>query len=166
MRLVLEEVTNWMKRVKKLYGAFTVIAILFIIVGGAGGKLVTQLFDVDIPIVIFVPLMIPLTLLTNWGYASLILHFKDVVRSVFKSATAAYQVGEKIETTHYEVRHEYGNTYSVSSHTENKGCLFAGLAIMGRFWLWAFFCIYIAPFLTYKKYQKSKVELKKYKKEI
>ncbi len=158
------KVTRWMKKVKKLYGAFTVIAILSIVIGLSGGILLFKsLFEVEIPLGILVPLSIPLALLTNWGYASLILHFKDVVRSVFKSATSAYQAGEKIETTHYQVSHEYGNTYRVSSYTENKGCLFAGLAIMARFWLWAFFCVYIAPFLTYKKFQKSKEEVKKFK---
>ncbi len=158
------KVKRWMKKVKKLYGFFTVVAILSLVLGVAGFSVFKDLLGIDLPVALLAPLAIPLSLLTNWGYASLILHFKAVVKSVFKSASAAYQVGEKFETTHYQVRHEYGNTYSVSSTTDNKGCLFAGLAIMARFWLWAFFCVYIAPFLTYKKFQKSKEELKEFKK--
>ena len=157
-------VKRWMKKVKRLYGFFTVLAVLMFIIGLPLISWFRNLFDVSIPIEIFIPLAIPLSFLTAWGYASLILHFKAVVKSVFKSASAAYQMGEKFETTHYQVRHEYGNTYSVSSYTENKGCAFAVFAIAGRFFLWAFFCVYIAPFLTYKKYQKSKAEIKKYQK--
>lgn len=148
-------VKKWIKKVTLLYGFFTALAIVFIAV-------VWGIATTMGPLAIFAVVASPIILLTGWGYASLILNFKQVAKAVIKSGMQGYEVGEKIETTNYEVTHEFGNTYRVSAHTENKGCLFAMIAGVARLMVWLFFCVYVAPFLTFRKLWRSVQNLKKY----
>ena len=100
------------------------------------------------------------------GHATMKLYSDDVKKSVLKSGVEGYGIGKNIETTHVEVSHEYGNTYSVSSYTENKGCLFALLAGGGRYLLWVIYCAYAGPFVTVKKIKASQENVKKYEAQI
>lgn len=147
-------VKKWVKKAIKLYSVFTVIGFIVIFVA--------FLIIISNDISIINAFLMCLFLLTCWGYATLILYFRPIIKSVAKWGVGGYRVGEKIETTHVNVTHEYGNTYRVSSYTENKGCLFAIFAAGARFFVWAFFCVYIGPFLTVKKIKRSIVNLKKY----
>ena len=117
----------------------------------------------DIPPFLGYILIPPYVLLTSWGYATLITYFPDIIKSVFKAGKTGFEAGEKIETTHIRVTYEYGNNYKVSSTTENKGCLFGFLGVTIQFIIWAFFCVYIGPFLTFKKIIGSRKNLKQYK---
>ncbi len=150
-------VEKWVKKVKKLYIVSSVIAAI------ASILIWTLLSKVDagVPKIVYL-LYPPLILLTCWGYAMLVLYLPDVVKSVLKSGQAGYREGEKHQTTHVQVTHEYGNNYRVSSYTEDKGCLFAFIAGMIRFMIWAFFCVYVAPFLNFKKLKKSIENLRAY----
>lgn len=150
-------VKKWVKKVSTLYIVFTILALL-------GIPLVYLLLPLfDIPQILGFILIPPYLLLTNWGYATLITYFPEIVKSVFRAGKTGFEVGEKFETTHIQVTHEYGNNYRVSSTTDNKGCLFGFLGGMIRFIIWAFFCVYIGPFLTFKKIIKSKENLRQYK---
>ena len=150
-------VKKWVKKISILYTVFTIAALLEI-------PLVCLLLPLfEIPKILGYILITPYLLLTNWGYATLITYLPEIIKSTFKAGKAGYEVGEQFETTHIQITHEYGNTYRVSSSTENKGCLFGYLAVMIQFLIWAFFCVYIGPFLTFKKITKSKENLKQYK---
>lgn len=150
------KVKRWVKKVIFLYAFFSVLALLTTIMSFSVQVQFDELQGLSY---IFLPIMF---LWTSWGYASLILHFKEVLKSVIKAGSTGYRVGEQFQTTHYEVRHEYANKYSVSSRTENKGCLFAFIAGGIRFLIWAFFCVYIAPFRVFKKIRNNIKNLKSY----
>lgn len=147
-------VKAWTKKVIVLYGAFTVLGCIIIVM--AFGFLMSLGAPLALGVLSFV------FMLTCWGYATMILYIRPIFKSVVKWGSAGYHVGEKIESTHVTVTHEYGDTYRVSSHTENKGCLFAVIAGGARFFVWAFFCVYIGPFLTFKKLRNSLKNLKDY----
>ena len=150
-------VKKWVKKVSILYIVFTILALL-------GIPLVClSLPSFDIPQALFYIIIPPYLLLTSWGYATLITYLPEILNSTFKAGKTGFEVGEKFQTTHIRVTHEYANNYRVSSTTNNKGCLFGFLGGMIQFILWAFFCVYIGPFLTFKKIIKSKENLKKYK---
>ena len=150
-------VKKWVKKVSALYIVFTILALF-------GIPLVYLLLPLfDIPQILGFILIPPYLLLTSWGYATLITYFPEIIESVFKAGKTGLEVGEKFETTHIRVTHEYANNYSVSSTTDNKGCLFGFLGGMIQFIIWAFFCVYIGPFLTFKKIKKSRENLKQYK---
>lgn len=78
-------------------------------------------------------------------------------------AKYGYQIGETVKTTKVDVSHEFGNTYKVSSHTEEKGLLFACIAMAGIMIAWAGYCIYKGTFLTFKKIKNTKLKLEEYK---
>ena len=148
-------VKAWIKKVIILYSVFTGLSIFFMIIG-------FSIFSaIDLPGIIYMLLPI-LVILTAWGYASIILYAKDIFKSVAKAGKAGYKVGEQIETTYVDVTHEYGKTYRVSSHTENKGCLFAMISAGAKFFFWGFFCVYIGPVLTFKKVWYSVKNIKAY----
>ena len=150
-------VKKWVKKVSKRYVIFTIVTLLEIPIV----FLLMPFFD--LPQVLGYIVLPPCLLLTNWGYATLITYFPNIVKSVFKAGKTGFEAGKEIETTHIHVTHEYGNNYRVSSTTDNKGCLFAFLAGTVKFVIWAFFCVYIGPFLTFKKIKKSREKLDQYK---
>ena len=153
---------KWVKKVSALYIGFTVFAVISAVAGIAILDLLIPSVGI-IPKVIITVLCMPLFLLTNWGYATVITYFPEIIKSVFKAGKTGFEVGLNVETTHVQVSHEYGNTYSVSATTENKGFLFGYIAAVVQFIIWAFFCVYIGPFLTFKKIRKSIKNLKQYK---
>lgn len=154
---------RWVIKVCILYTVFSVIAIAVISFMLSAASYMASLTET--PTSIFF-VAIPLIFLTCWGYAMLILYAPQIFKSVIKFGSTGYHIGEKIETTSVKVTHEFGNSYRVSSSTENKGCLFAVIAGMIRFFVWAFFCVYIAPFLTLKKLIKTINSIKGYPRDL
>ena len=150
-------VKRWVQKIKKLYFVFTVLSVIFIFFACA-----MALESKEENAFLFV-VTSPLMILSGWGYATLIMYFPQVIKDVISWGSQGYKMGEQFETTHVQVTHEYGNRYRVSSHTENKGCLFAVIAGIARFMVWAFFCVYIGPFLTFKKLRRSIQNLNNYK---
>ena len=161
-------VKRWTKKVIVLMSVFTVIAFVWIFAMGAlvfgANSLMQEMNGEGIsPIVIFLfsYILMPFALiLSNWGYAMIILDLPNIAKSVMKSARFGYDAGKNIETTHVQVTHEFGNNYRVSSYTDNKGCLFGFIAGMAKFMVWAVFCVYVAPFLTFKKLKASFANMK------
>lgn len=154
------KVKKWIKKVKKLYTVFSIVAVIVALIVTIVMKFV---YDISVIPLFFVYVFFQaLILLSCWGYATLIMYFPKVIKSVFKSGSAGYKVGSQIETTHVNVTHEYGNTYRVSSYTENKGCLFAVIVGTARFFVWMVFCVYVGPFVTFKKVRASKKNLVEY----
>jgi len=148
-------VKAWIKKVIILYSLFTGFSIITMIIA------ISIMSAFDVPGIAYLILPI-LDILTAWGYASIILYAKDIFTSVAKAGKTGYQVGSQFETTYVDVTHEYGNTYRVSSRTENKGCLFAVISAGAKFFFWAFFCVYVGPFLTFKKVWYSVKNIKEY----
>ena len=153
-------VDTWIKRTKKLYRNFLIAGAVFTIIGFillfSSGMLNTPLFLLALPLLPF------LIFFTACGYATLVLYFPTIFKSIVKAGSAGYDIGKNIETTHVNVTHEFGNTYRVSSYTENKGCLFAYISGFAKFFLWMVFCVYIGPFVTYKKLRASLKKLAAY----
>ena len=150
---------GWLKRTCILYAVFSVFAFFEIILFFA----LYRLLDLPQMLIYILGVLMPaLLLLTNWGYATLISYLPSIVKSVIEWVKGGYNVGKNFETTHVQVTHEYGNRYNVSSYTENKGCLFAVVAGVLRLFIWAFFCVYIGPFLTFKKITGSIKNIKGY----
>ncbi len=137
-------VKAWLIKICVLYIIFTVIAIVIIAMpsSSTSAELPSAAASVLVPIV---------TVLTCWGLATLIVYFRPIFKSVISTGKAGYGVGKQVQTNKVDVSHEYGNTYRVTGRTEDKGCLFAVIAGSLKFCVWAFFCIYIGPFLTFKK---------------
>lgn len=159
-------VKRWVRKVCVLYGVFTVLAVLFALcvigvrsalvslAGGEGEGAAGVAMGI---------LYLAVNLLSGWGLASLLLYFRQIVRSVGKTVGIGYEMGEQIQETHYQVTHEFGDRYHVTAHTENKGCLFGVIAGVCRFVLWAIFCVYVAPFLTFQKLRAELSVLKQYR---
>lgn len=159
-----EKAEQWKNKVVKLYGIFSILGIATCFLGGLiiyVGILANESMNFGVLLICCV-LAIPLTLLTNWGYASMILYFKKMVKSIWEATKIGYQIGEQVKTTEIDIKHEYGNTYKVSKNTYDKGLLFAYITAVAGFVVWAFFCVYVAPFLTYKKYKNTKIALQEY----
>lgn len=90
-------------------------------------------------------------------------YLTKIAKGVISSGKSGYGVGEKIETTHIQVTHEFANNYRVTAYKENKGCLFAVIAGVAKLMVWLFFCVYVGPFITFKRIFKSVKNLKSYK---
>lgn len=157
---------KWTKRVKKLVRnqLFKYLLLAFVI------AIVTGFAT---PINPFLKLVLCLfyTLVFCWcavGTAVLKLYKKEIfnVKSMLAWGMAGYNIGKDIETTHITVNHEYGNTYSVKSYTEDKGCLFAIIALCIRYMLVAPYCLFKGLPLTFKKYTKTIENMKAYKSQL
>ena len=145
---------KWLKKVIVLYGVFSVLGITI-----AAPFIAPIISDANLP----VSLSFPLMLLTSWGFASLFLYFKQMIKVILNAGKIGYNVGSQIKTTRIDITHEYANTYKVSSYKEDKGIFFTIIAVVASFWCWLFFCVYIAPFLTCKKIISTVKNLQKYK---
>ena len=160
-------VKKWVKRAKRLYVTFSIFAIiitllLLFVSSFIMGKLpeAKQYFEImAIPVTI---LSLIVGLLTAWGFATMILNFKLMVKSMWSSGSAGYRAGEQIQTTHISVRHEYGNTYRVKSTTEDQGCILAMIYGFINLFVWAFLCVYVCSFLTFRKINVSKNNLENF----
>ncbi len=60
--------------------------------------------------------------------AGFFIFFIPILKANWKKIMLGFELGEQIKTTRVDVRHEYGSTYSATSTTETKGCLFAIIA--------------------------------------
>ncbi len=150
-------VLSWIKKVCVLYAVFSAIAILAIVL------IIPAIASSNVIPSFFAYLILPcLFILTCWGYATLIIYIPKVIKSLKESAKAGYEIGKNIETTHINVTHEFGNTYRVSSYKDNKGCLVAYISMVLRFVIWCAFCVYVGPFLTFKKLFNSIKNIKAY----
>ena len=161
-------VKAWVKKTIKLFTIFTVLAamealivwsIFGILVFAAKGTTETFLiiaysFGLVVAGLAFFP--------TNWGYGVMFMHLPEVLKSLFQSMKVGYKIGEQVQTTRVQVTHEFGDTYRVSSHTDNQGCLFAVIGGGVRLLIWMVFSIYIAPYLLYKKVRDSMKNIKAY----
>lgn len=140
-----ERQKRWLNRVKRLYKCATIIAVLATFFSAI---FIAKMFEINSIIVMFA---MPLLVLTCWGYVSMALYFKPMIKSIWNATKFGYKTGEKIKETHVNVSHEFGDTYKVSSYETDKGVLFAYIMSVVSFVCWVAFCIYVAPFLTYKK---------------
>ncbi len=149
-------VKNWIKKAIKLYIIFSSVAVLmsFIVL------FISQY--ADMPVCFTYIVLPPVILWSCWGYATMIMYLPQVIKTIRKTGSIGFNIGENIETTHVNVTHEYGNTYKVSSYTETKGCLFAIVGGVLGFFAWAIFCVYVGPFITFKKIRASSDNVKKY----
>lgn len=146
-------VKRWVNKATALYVVFTIFAIIITVVA-----IITGSFSG------YIPFLIPfVSILASWGFATIIMNFKLLVKSMVSAGINGFQDGEQIQTNHVSVSHDYGNRYKVSTYTEHQGC--AGAMIYGfiNFFVWAFLCVYVCPFLTLKKIGNSKKNLKKFK---
>ncbi len=149
---------KWNKRVLRIFIFRTIIALIIAI-----ALIVLVSSSASGNTFLFALLIFVLTIATAWGFASMKVYRKEVVKGVFKAASAAYKVGQKFETTHYTVSHEYANTYKVSSYKTNDGCLFAIISVFVNYTVWSFFCVYFAPFIIFKKFTANLKEIKSFK---
>ncbi len=155
-----KRVKSWVKRTYSLYRIFTIISILLTPIVYALISAVSLEMG-GFPFIIY--LLIPFyCVLVGFGFATIIIYFKKISKTVVNAGKLGFNTGEKFETTHVNVTHEYGNTYSVSSYTENKGCLFAFIFAFAAYMIWGAFCLYVGPFLTFKKLRESKRKLAAY----
>ncbi len=141
-------VKRWLVKTILLYLIFSAVAILAaIIISNAPTYpeffgISTELANIVVPI---------LSVLVCWGFATLFMYLPQVLGTVGKTAAKGFEIGDSVKTTHVNVTHEYGDYYKVSSHTESSGCLFALFGGLAGFFLWAVFCVYIGPFINFKK---------------
>lgn len=170
-------VSKWVKRATKLYTVFSIviiiIALLFLSISSAlFDEISNEMFAEELPNmeifseIMAVPAQIVILLvsvLTAWGFATMILNFRLMIKSLWSSSVKGYHAGEQIKINHVSVRHDYGNTYSVRNTTEDKGCLFACIYGFINLFVWAFLCVYVCPFLTFRKIKDSKKNLEIYK---
>lgn len=159
-------VKRWTKKVRARYRAFTVIAVLLtIMIAAMGAGLSALIGGSGISPLLAIPLFLlylVVDLLASWGMATMSLQWKQVIKDVGKTASVGYQTGEQFKETHYQVTHEFGDNYRVTKQTEDKGCLFGIIAGFLRFFIWAFFCVYVGTFLTFRKYRAEMDILKQY----
>ncbi len=156
-----DKVKKWVKKTTKTYKKATIIAviisiliiILFASSGMADGFLLLLIG------IIFTAVEI----VAAWGIATMKMHKKEVRKSAWQFAKYGYLVGEQIQETHVDVSHEFGNTYKVTTRTENKGLLFAVISVSIILITWGAYCIYLGSFLTMKKIKLSKENLAEYK---
>ena len=157
-------VKKWVKRSKSLYTAFSVISVvLTFIVFIAAVVILEKAAGISFNFITFLAGIVYLlvSVLTGWGFASMILNFKLMVGSVLGAAAAGNRAGEQIQTDHISVR-QYGNSYRVTKHTENEGCVMAMIYGFINLFVWAFLCVYVCPFLTFKKIERSRQNLHKF----
>jgi len=152
-----QRVKKWNKKALKTYLSraiiFAVVAILF-------GILICSVAEINsfvkVLLVLFFAVM---GVYVSVAFASMKLHKKEVKKSVFKAAIKGYKIGSRYEHDHYTVKHEFNDTYSVTKRTDNDGCLYAAIFAGLQYMIWAAFCSYLAPFLTYKKYKANQKEM-------
>lgn len=110
------------------------------------------------------PLLIFAVILLCLGLATLALYIFPIFKSMFGAGWQGYEDGLADKTTTYTVTHEYGNSYSVTSRTNDNGCLFAVLGWLFQFVLCWLLCISVTPFITFRKIHKAAKRLKEYRK--
>ena len=154
-------IKRWKNKASFMYIIFTAIAVLlcFSILDNAS----TIFANIDLPeplAYVVIPIVI---VLTAWGFATMLLNFKLLIKSMWNASADGYRTGEQIQTTNTYITHEYGNQYSVRTETENQGCVVAMINGFINLFVWAFLCVYVCPFLTFSKINKTKKLLRRYR---
>ena len=142
---------RWVWRARFLYMVVSPIATVMIIISNM------QVLG-DYP-----PLILAVALLCV-GLATLALYIFPIFKSMFGAGVQGFEDGLNDKTTTYTVTHEYGNSYSVTSRTDDNGCLFAVMGGFFQFVLCWLLCISVAPFITFRKIHKATKRLKEYRK--
>lgn len=153
---------QWIKHVNKLLRRQLVIYLILALI-------------ISVSSVCFAPIHPFLKVIASLGYtlvfcwcaigtAIIKLYRKELfdVKSMIAWGKAGYNVGKQIQTTHVNIKHEFGNTYSVKSYKENKGCLFAIIALFIRYMIFAPYCMFKGLPLTFRKYKKTLENIKAY----
>ena len=148
----------WLKKAKVLCSVCSVLGIMYGFAIGISGVL-----PVD---VLSMPIGLFLGQWSFWGVATFILNIREIlnIRKMIEMGKLGYNIGKEFKETYVNVTHEFGNKYKVTSHTENKGCLFAIIAIFMRFIFWMSFSVFVGAFLTVKKLIHTSHNIKDYQK--
>ena len=152
----------WLRKAIIVCGICSGLGIVYGLIIGIIG-----LHNDEIP---FGVLSIPIGfILGQWsflGVATFILNIREIfnIKKMVELSKIGYTVGKEIKETHINVTHEFGNQYKVTAHTENKGCLFAFIAIFIRFLGWMYFSVIVGAFLTVKKLIQTIRNIKDYQK--
>ena len=158
-----QKAEEWAEHVRSLFIRQLVIFLLVALLECVG------LFAV-VPIrfalkLLLVPFAILAMIWLAVGTTVILLYKKEIfdLDSMVRWGKAGYDVGKQFETTHVTVTHEFGNQYRVNSHTENKGCLFAIIALGVRCMIFAPYCMIMGLPLTYKKYKDTRANMEAYR---
>lgn len=156
-------VKKWVKKTQKSYKKSTFFMVLLSCIFAIVISNLLKKFNGWGFLGYVLPLIfLPIYVLVGWGLTTVKMHFKEVAKSAWKAARYGYQIGETIKTTHVNVSHEFGNSYKVTSTTEDKGILFACIGMMCILGTWATYCTYKGSFLTFKKIKASKIKIEEY----
>ena len=155
-----EMARKWLKKATVICGICTVLGFIYGLIIGIVG-----LTSSEIPFgVLSIPLGFILGEWAFWGVAAFLLNIRQIfnIKKMVQLGAIGYAVGKQFKETHVNVTHEFGNQYKVTSHTEDKGCLFAFIAIFIRFFGWMIFSVYVGAFLTAKKLRLTTRNIKAY----
>lgn len=152
---------RWKNRASFLYLLATAAAVVFAFAVLGNPSLLPE--DIDLPqplIYVAIPFV---AVFFAWGVATMLLNLKLMIKSLWGATVAGYHTGEQIQRTTYNVTREYNNSYKVTTETENEGCAVAMIYWFINLCVWCFLCIYVCPFLTFGKINKTKAVLRRYK---
>lgn len=161
-------VKKWVKKTKKSYKKSTIVCTILATLLTVGFSILLNMngfnsFGVALLGGLMFVLGSATFILVGWSRTTMKMHSKDVAKSAWKAAKFGYQIGETIQTTHVNIKHEFENTYKVSSRTENKGLLFACIAMFCIMCAWGGYCTYKGTFLTFKKIKSTQISLDEYR---
>ncbi len=100
-------VKRWIAKTVVMYVVFSIIAAIISI---AIASIPSYPDFIELPTTMAYILVPLVTVLTCWGFATLIMYLPQVIGSVGTAAAKGYEIGESIQTTHVTATHEYGNT--------------------------------------------------------
>lgn len=158
-------VKNWVKRATKMYKTFTILASI-IVLAFLGLLMSATGTPLNLEIVLVFILFFAIAVIFAWGIATMLLNSRNLIKSMWNSVSTGYRAGEKIEKTSVDVRYEYDNTYSVRTRTDNEGCLFAVIFGFINWIVWFFLCMYVCPYLSFRKIKLSKENLKNFESQL
>ena len=139
---------TWLKRAMIICGICSILGILYaLLINALFIKKIISLGFLSVPISF---------ILGQWsflGVAAFLLNAREIfnIKKMVELGKIGYTIGKEFKETHINVTHEFGNQYKITSHTENKGCLFAFIAVFIRFLGWMYFSVIVGAFLTLKK---------------
>lgn len=148
-------IKGWKNRASFLYTAFSIAAVVIAIFNFS--KL-----SGDLPLPLAYVVLPAVAVFFAWGLVTMLLNLKLLIKSLWGATVDGYRIGEQIQTTHVNVTHEYGNRYKVSTETENQGCAVAMICWFINLFIWSVLCVYVCPFLIFKKIKKTKANLLRY----
>lgn len=152
-------IKKWKNKASTMYIIFSIISAIIVIAIFSNETLFSS---VQLPKALAYTVMPCVAFITAWGFATIFLNFKLFIKSLFNAGKDGYAIGEQVQTTHVNVRHEYGNQYSVKTNTEHQGCVVAFISGFINLFVWAFLSVYICPFLMFKKITETNKNLQKF----